>query len=550
MQRFLLRSPLVMLGLAGALHLIGCAAGDGRPAPTTPTAQADRQGSTASGGKQTGQWTYTYPDGAKKASGSFANDVQEGPWTWWWPDGVTVKHQGAYHSGQRTGSWRHFHANGKPASSGSYRLDRQDGTWTYFTTDGRPFATGGFDLGVKQGPWQWWHPTGQPRESGTYFRGLKVGTWTRWNPDGTEAGSQDLGLPLGVTRTEVFGPAAAAESQAAAPKQAQAAPNQAQAAPNQAPAEAKPDSQAQANTAPVASPATAAVEAAPVAGAVPEASKPAAAKPGAASSAPTEATPEAASQAAESKPAKSKDDLPAIKKMMAPGPAVEAPQAASEAQIETPTTAVAGTPELTPTAVLPGIFTAAQVAKADGFLRKYTSGGPGPAGYDNGSTEDDSKQKKDLLGKPLPQTRFLSSTGAVIDLAQFAGKPLVVVIMRGFSGQVCLYCAAQTAALSNGIDRFRDLGSDVVVIYPGPIESVPAFIEAVQSLRKDPPPMPLGLDVSLALVRKLGIEANLARPTSLVIDKGGIVRYAYVGTTIADRPSVNDLIDQVRRWKR
>ena len=529
MQRFLLHTPLVMLGLAGALHLAGCAGGDGRPA--TPVVQADRQGATASG-KQTGQWTYTYSDGAKKASGSFVNDVQEGSWTWWWPDGVTVKHQGAYRSGQRAGSWRHFHANGKPASSGSYRLDRQDGTWTYFTTDGRPFATGGFDLGVKQGPWQWWHPTGQPQESGTYYRGLKVGTWTRWNPDGTEAGSQDLGLPVGVTREEAFGPAGAETPSATKP--ANAAPEttkpSATAPVAVVPAETKPEKPAES---------------------LPE-TKPAenAAKPAEIAALPLVAAKPDDIQSAETKPAKSKDELPANKKMMAPGPPVAAPTAANEAQIETPSTAVAGTPELTPTAVLPGFFTAAQIAKADGFLRKYTSGGPGPAGYDSGSTEDDSKQKKDLLGKPLPQTRFLSSTGAVIDLAQFAGKPVVVVIMRGFSGQVCLYCAAQTAALSNGIDRFRDLGSDVVVIYPGPIESVPAFIDAVQSLRKDPPPMPLGLDVSLALVRKLGIEANLARPTSLVIDKGGIVRYAYVGTTIADRPSVNDLIDQVRRWKR
>ena len=54
--------------------------------------------------------------------------------------------------------------------------------------------------------------------------------------------------------------------------------------------------------------------------------------------------------------------------------------------------------------------------------------------------------------------------------------------------------------------------------------------------------MPLALDVSLLLVRALGIEDNLARPTSLLIDKQGLVRYAYVGETIADRPSVNDLL--------
>ena len=58
---------------------------------------------------------------------------------------------------------------------------------------------------------------------------------------------------------------------------------------------------------------------------------------------------------------------------------------------------------------------------------------------------------------------------------------------------------------------------------------------------------PVALDVSLNLVRAIGIEDNLARPTSLVIDKEGIVRFAYVGKTIADRPSADDLLREVQR---
>jgi len=136
----------------------------------------------------------------------------------------------------------------------------------------------------------------------------------------------------------------------------------------------------------------------------------------------------------------------------------------------------------------------------------------------------------------------------VVELKDRIGQhPVLLVVLRGFSGQVCLYCATQTAALANEIARFRDLGVEVMVIYPGPVESVPAFMQAVESLRKDPPPMPLALDVSLLLVRALGIEDDLARPTSIIIDKQGVVRYAYVGETIADRPTVNDLLQAAGR---
>jgi peroxiredoxin len=122
-----------------------------------------------------------------------------------------------------------------------------------------------------------------------------------------------------------------------------------------------------------------------------------------------------------------------------------------------------------------------------------------------------------------------------------------VVVLRGFSGQVCLYCAAQTAALCNRIADIRKAGAEVVVVYPGPAEAVPTFIQAVGNLRKEPPPIPVALDVGLLLVRSLDIEDSLARPTSLVLDRSGKVRYAYVGKTIADRPSVDDLLHEVAK---
>ncbi len=209
-------------------------------------------------------------------------------------------------------------------------------------------------------------------------------------------------------------------------------------------------------------------------------------------------------------------------------------------------------PALSPIQTAPTTFTIKQEAAAQGLVRRYTEGtSVALPGYDTSSFggEEVSRQRRDLIGKPLPQTRFLSSTGAVLELQDYIGKkPVLLVILRGFAGQVCLYCATQTAALSNNIQKFRDLGTEVIVVYPGPVEAIPAFIDAVQSLRKDPPPMPLGLDVSLALVRALGIEDNLSKPTSVIIDKKGLVRYAYVGLSIADRPAVNDLLQEIGRY--
>ena len=56
------------------------------------------------------------------------------------------------------------------------------------------------------------------------------------------------------------------------------------------------------------------------------------------------------------------------------------------------------------------------------------------------------------------------------------------------------------------------------------------------------PPFPIVLDTNLAAVRAYKIEGRLAKPTAMVIDREGTVRYAYVGTNKTDRPSVQDLL--------
>lgn len=155
----------------------------------------------------------------------------------------------------------------------------------------------------------------------------------------------------------------------------------------------------------------------------------------------------------------------------------------------------------------------------------------------------------DLIGRRLEETRFLSSSGDILDLRDFEGKKKVVlVILRGFSGYVCLHCSAQTLALADAAGEFRARGAEVILVYPGEAATVPTFIEAVRNLREGfTPPFPIALDVDFAAVRTFRIEGSLAKPTSLVIDERGIVRYAYVGKQPADRPSVDDLLAALDR---
>jgi peroxiredoxin len=138
----------------------------------------------------------------------------------------------------------------------------------------------------------------------------------------------------------------------------------------------------------------------------------------------------------------------------------------------------------------------------------------------------------------------LAADGSVLDVASAAAKErIALVVLRGFSGQVCVYCASQTAAIVDRIDEFSERGCRVVLVYPGPAESVPVFIEAVATLgREVPESLTVALDPDLAMVKTLAIEGMLAQPTTLVVNNEAKVDWAYVGEDKQDRPSVDEIL--------
>ncbi|MBI1785420.1 redoxin domain-containing protein [Candidatus Sumerlaeota bacterium] len=171
--------------------------------------------------------------------------------------------------------------------------------------------------------------------------------------------------------------------------------------------------------------------------------------------------------------------------------------------------------------------------------------------FSKGQSRSAGEDRRDLIGGPLEQTRFIAQNGDVIDLSDYKGKKVVLVIMRGFGGAICLGCSTQLMALADNIEQFRKRGVELFVVYPGDANTVPAFIEAIRSLRAGfAPPFPILLDVDLAAVRAFMIEGNLAKPTTLIIDESGIVRWAYVGTQPADRPSVENILAQADRIRK
>ncbi len=552
--------------------------------------QPKREGQVQDG-MQVGTWHYYFSDGKIQATGDWRQDKQDGPWTYWFENGQ-VRAEGAYANlGERSGDWKIHHQDGKIASEGPYVHDRQDGIWRYWYSNGARCAVGTFINGVRSGLWRTYAADGRIAADAIFYNGVAVGPWR--HPDGSvfdhhvpngfrsdshsDAAGEIWGLlpessvaavlgadpapPFdgvvvvhhadgsGIASSTVLGHGAAlvwypdgsvaasgaipfahtdgvcTQPDAKGPATtASYADGRLQ---GDLPAQARElvgriEDQVEQNRPLAASTQPAAAPAAPVADAAPAPATPAAT--------PSEAAP-------------------------AGSPTVSLPWFWTQSEEGSASQAIAryehggtnGTPDQSPQPQLPNFWTKHEEGSALGWIARYDNGG-GEVTDPYSATAPPRPSSDRLVGQPLPQTRFLATNGGVLDLSSYQNqhRPLVVVVMRGFAGQVCLYCAAQTVALCKHIDEFHAAGAEVVVVYPGPAESAPAFLAAVQSLRKDPVPVPVALDVSLQLVRGLGVEDNLSKPTSLVLDRTGVVRYAYIGQTIADRPSAEQLLHAVR----
>ncbi len=142
---------------------------------------------------------------------------------------------------------------------------------------------------------------------------------------------------------------------------------------------------------------------------------------------------------------------------------------------------------------------------------------------------------------------FVDTNGQRVRLSEFNGKKnLVLVFTRGFSGQLCPYCTTQTSRLIANYDKFKERGAEVLLVYPGSKEQLPQFRQAGLAASGEASfPFPVLLDEDLAAVNQLGIAAQLASPSTFIIDKQGKVWLSYVGSNPADRPSIQAMLDQL-----
>ncbi len=549
-----MRSKLVLLVTSFVLFAVASceSAGAGRSDSRTGWGSGDFHGSD-----QWGPWTYWYHHGGKMAEGSYYADHQSGRWTYWYENGQ-VEWQGDFDASRVSGPSVFFWDTGKLRASGDFVAGLEEGTWSFFASDGKLARRGQMIHGRPGLRWTYWYPSGAMRAEGYLFDGQKVGLWQFWDEAGAvhetsfamPAGIAIVGetWPKGSIRREGFTKNGAPigrwitwhENGAArlALDFEDGKPNGSCLAWNE-----RGD--------PIASMRFKLSDpdgtwTAWIGGKESERDAPKdfrAETPGSTWSAGSIAD--------------SRDPFATVAtwmgEMLAPLP----PAADQAADPAAPTPGrelvdVTEEPVIVPMRAQP--FTKREMDAMNFLKARYDDGAAKvkpPAGdrrygrrNTNAPPQGDKERAAKILGKPLPLTVFRDGLGREFDLNQFKGKKkLVFVVMRGFAREVCIYCVTQTEALADNKDKFTALGAETLILYPGEKNRLNAFVECVKRESGGAElPLTLLYDPELELAKKLGIESEFAIPTTLILDEQGIVRYAYVGTEIDDRPCAAELI--------
>ncbi len=175
---------------------------------------------------------------------------------------------------------------------------------------------------------------------------------------------------------------------------------------------------------------------------------------------------------------------------------------------------------------------------------------------DDGVQFADVTQSQPITIEDFSDLRFTDKDGKEVQLADVMTRNyLVLVVTRGWYGGVCFYCASQTSRWARRFDELDPYDAQLVVIFPTETdEDAPKLDELSKRIKggeipNEDIPYPILLDINLTGVDQLGIRAELAKPSTYIIDREGRVRFAYVGESIADRPTVDSVLQQLAQLK-
>jgi peroxiredoxin len=158
------------------------------------------------------------------------------------------------------------------------------------------------------------------------------------------------------------------------------------------------------------------------------------------------------------------------------------------------------------------------------------------------------------VGDKAPDFTLAQIDGKPLTLsAELKTGPVVLVVGRGWVGYQCPFCNRQFADFVKSAKEIESAGARVVWVYPGPTEDVQKRAEEFAAGKPFPANFRFVLDpgykFTLAYALRWDAPQESAYPSTFVIDRAGIVRYALVSKTHGGRATATDVLAELAKLK-
>ena len=124
--------------------------------------------------------------------------------------------------------------------------------------------------------------------------------------------------------------------------------------------------------------------------------------------------------------------------------------------------------------------------------------------------------------------------------------PVVLVVLRGWPGYQCPICTKQVADILAHEKEIVAAGAKVVMIYPGPADKLKGHAEEFFKDKTFSDTYRLLIDPDYKFTNAWGLRWDKAKetayPSTFVIDRQNIIRFAKVSKTHGDRASTADVV--------
>jgi peroxiredoxin len=131
-----------------------------------------------------------------------------------------------------------------------------------------------------------------------------------------------------------------------------------------------------------------------------------------------------------------------------------------------------------------------------------------------------------------------------------ASNEVVLVVLRGWPGYQCPICERQVHDFILSATGFADAKARVLMVYPGPVEDLKAHAQEFLGNKDWPKDFIFVIDPNYSMVNAYGLRWDAPKetsyPSTFILDKKGVVRFAKISHSHGDRSKAADILRELK----